>query len=153
MTDNPYPQPAAADIRLTDILHALSDPGRVKMVQVLADGGYHACNVDEFGLDITKSTLSHHFKTLREAGLTTIKVNGRNMWIALREEELEDRFPGLIAGVTSAEARNDLQKGADYGTADAEAGAPAAAEAEASDAAAAASEGGAATEAGTGSAR
>ncbi|MDF2442518.1 MAG: hypothetical protein JWR01_721 [Subtercola sp.] len=109
MPDNPFPQPDAADIRLTHILRALADPGRVKMLQVLADGEYHACNVDEFGLDIQKSTLSHHFKTLREAGLTTVIIEGRSHRIALRSSELEARIPGLIASLTSQSAVEDLR--------------------------------------------
>ncbi|RFA10227.1 transcriptional regulator [Subtercola boreus] len=109
MTDNPFPQPDVDDIRLTNILRALADPGRVKMLQVLADGEYHACNVDEFGLDIQKSTLSHHFKTLREAGLTTVIVEGRSHRIALRGDELEARFPGLVAFLTSESAVEDLR--------------------------------------------
>lgn len=108
MTDKSFPQPNADDIRLTDILRALSDPGRVKMLQVLADDGYHACTVDEFGLDITKSTLSHHFKTLREAGLTTVLIEGRHHRIALRRKELDERFPGLIDSLTSAAAVADV---------------------------------------------
>ena len=108
MPDDLYPQPAVDDIRLTTVLHVLSDPGRVKMVQVLADGEYHACNVTEFGLDITKSTLSHHLKTMREAGLTTIDIRGRNKSIALRTADLEQRFPGLISALTSPSAINDL---------------------------------------------
>ncbi|MEF2977574.1 ArsR/SmtB family transcription factor [Subtercola sp. YIM 133946] len=108
MPDNPYPQPQTADIRLTDVLRALADPGRVKMVQVLSDGAFHRCTVDDFGLDITKSTLSHHFKTLREAGLTTVKIDGRNHSIALRSDDVESRFPGLLASLTSAEAIDDV---------------------------------------------
>ena len=111
MTDNPYPQPAAEDIRLTDVLRALSDVGRVRMVQVLADGDYHACTVGEFGLNITKSTLSHHFKTLREAGLTTVDVDGRNHSIALRVDDLEQRFPGLLKSLTSENAVHDVARG------------------------------------------
>lgn len=108
MPDHPFPQPDVDDIRLTAILRALADPGRVRMVQVLADGAYHACNVDEFGLDIQKSTLSHHFKMLREAGLTTVRIDGRSHSIALRMAELEERFPGLITSLTSEAAVADL---------------------------------------------
>lgn len=110
MPDSSFPQPDADDIRLTGILRALADPGRVRIVQVLADGEYHACNVEEFGLDIQKSTLSHHFKTLREAGLTTVDITGRNHCIALRSGELEARFPGLIASLTSEAAVADVSR-------------------------------------------
>jgi DNA-binding transcriptional ArsR family regulator len=102
--------PEAEDIRLTDVLRALSDPGRVRMLAVLSDGLFHACNVEEFGLDIQKSTLSHHFKTMREAGLTEVRVQGRNHDIRLRAAELEARFPGLVEALTSPAALADLQR-------------------------------------------
>jgi DNA-binding transcriptional ArsR family regulator len=103
-----FPMPEARDIRLTDILRALSEPGRVRMLAVLSDGEFHPCNVDEFGLDIQKSTLSHHFKTMREAGLTEVRVQGRNHDIRLRSADLESRFPGLIEALTSPAAVADL---------------------------------------------
>lgn len=108
MPDNPYPQPEPDEIRLTEILRALADPGRVKMLQVLADGEYHACTVEEYGLDLTKSTLSHHFKALREAGLTTVRIDGRHHSIALRRDDIESRFPGLIGSLTSETAVADV---------------------------------------------
>ena len=104
-----FPMPAAEDIRLTDILRALSDPGRVRMLALLADDGYHACTVETFGLDVQKSTLSHHFKTLREAGLTETRVLGRNHDVRLRRQTLDARFPGLIDSLTSPAAIADLR--------------------------------------------
>jgi DNA-binding transcriptional ArsR family regulator len=50
----------------------------------------------EWGVDIQKSTMAHHFKTLREAGVTRTIVSGRTHEIQLRREELDDRFPGLV---------------------------------------------------------
>ncbi|PJJ62018.1 ArsR/SmtB family transcription factor [Compostimonas suwonensis] len=110
MSGKEYPVPAADDIRLTDILRALSDPGRVKMLEVLSDGEYHPCSVDAFGLNVSKSTLSHHFKTMREAGLTTVRIQGRNFDVRLRKAELDERFPGLIDALTSTNAVADLHR-------------------------------------------
>lgn len=108
MSGKDFPIPAADDIRLTEILRALSDPGRVKMLTVLADGDYHSCNAESFDLDVQKSTLSHHFKTLREAGLTETRVQGRNWDVRLRTDDLDKRFPGLIAALTSPDAIADI---------------------------------------------
>ncbi len=99
--------PAAEDIRLADILRALVDPGRLRMLAVLADGGFHPCRREEFGLDIQKSTLSHHFKTLREAGLTVTRVQGRNYDMRLRRADLDGRFPGLLDALIAANALDD----------------------------------------------
>lgn len=103
------PIPDADDIRLAGILRALSDPGRLRMLMVLADGLYHPCKPEAFGLDLQKSTLSHHLKTMREAGLTITRVQGRTYDVVLRVEELEHRFPGLIAALTSNAARADFE--------------------------------------------
>ena len=83
-------------VELVDVLRALSDPSRLRIVQVLADGEAHSKNALDWGLDLQKSTLAHHFKTLREAGVTRTLVEGRRHWIELRRAELDAKFPGLI---------------------------------------------------------
>lgn len=95
------PQPEVAEIDLRDVLRALGDDVRLQIVTVLADGRYHPCRVEEFGIDLHKSTLSHHFKVLRESGVTMTEQLGRNHQVRLRAEDLEARFPGLLASVTS----------------------------------------------------
>ncbi len=104
-----FPMPPVADIRLTDILRALSDPGRVKILAVLSDGEYHPCNLEAFGLGVQKSTLSHHLKTMRELGLTEARIRGRNYDVRLRKADLESRFPGLIEALTSERAIADIR--------------------------------------------
>ena len=99
------PQPEPGEIRLRELLHALGDDVRLRIVRVLADGRYHPCQVDEFGIDLHKSTLSHHFKVLREAGVTTTELLGRNHQVRLRIEDLESRFPGLVTSVIAALTR------------------------------------------------
>jgi DNA-binding transcriptional ArsR family regulator len=93
---DPYPAPDFEEVQLVDVLRALADPARLAIVRVLADGEPHAKTADLWGLDIQKSTLSHHFKTLREAGLTRTIVTGRTHEIQLRRAELDARFPGLV---------------------------------------------------------
>ncbi|GAA2058367.1 MULTISPECIES: ArsR/SmtB family transcription factor [Leifsonia] len=94
MTD--YPTPDMADVQLVEVLRALADPIRLQIVRVLADGRPHPKSMTEWGFDIQKSTMAHHFKTLREAGVTRTIVSGRTHAIQLRRDELDERFPGLI---------------------------------------------------------
>lgn len=97
-----YPIPDLADVELVDVLRALGDPIRLQILRVLADGDPHPKHVTEWGFDVQKSTMSHHFKTLREAGLTETLVDGRTHSIRLRRAELDARFPGLVESVIAA---------------------------------------------------
>jgi DNA-binding transcriptional ArsR family regulator len=91
---------AERELVLADVLAALSDPIRLRIVVQLADGLEHACN--SFGLPITKSTCSHHFKVLREAGVVSTRVEGKSRLNRLRRDALEQSFPGLIDAVIAA---------------------------------------------------
>lgn len=97
-----FPEPDAENIALVAVLKALGDPIRLQIVSVLADGGFHPCSIDEYGLGLHKSTLSHHFKTLREAGITATRVMGREHAVKLRDDAIESRFPGLLSSVLAA---------------------------------------------------
>lgn len=85
---------------LGTVLHALSDPIRLRIVAQLADGGEHTCG--SFGLPIAKSTCSHHFRVLREAGVVAQRIDGKCRFNRLRSDELDQRFPGLLAAVLQA---------------------------------------------------
>lgn len=100
MTD-PFPVPDMADVSLVEIMRALSDPTRLRIVQVLADGSEHPKATDIWGFEVQKSTMAHHWKTLREAGLTRTLVDGRTHTIQLRRAELDTKFPGLIAALSA----------------------------------------------------
>ena len=90
--------PDRDEIALADVLHALSDPMRLRIVAKLAaHGGEHTCK--SFDLPIVKSTCTHHFKVLREAGLIHQRVVGTKRVNSLRREDLEHRFPGLLDAV------------------------------------------------------
>jgi DNA-binding transcriptional ArsR family regulator len=90
--------PDRADLELTAVLHALSDPGRLRIVQILAaDDGPRRCG--SFGLDVSKSTMTHHFRVLREAGVIRQWCEGTSKLSVLRREDLEARFPGLLEAV------------------------------------------------------
>ena len=95
------PEPEPAEMRLEDVLQALGDPVRLQIVRKLqACDAPKACGT--FELPVGKSTASHHFKVLRESGLIRQRVEGRERLTELRSEDLEDRFPGLLASVLAA---------------------------------------------------
>jgi len=107
MNENPYPQPTIDSVDLIGVLRALGDPVRLRIVVRLADNDYHSFKPEEYGLDLHKSTLSYHFKTLREAGITATLVAGRNHGLKLRRDDLEARFPGVLNSIISAATRAD----------------------------------------------
>lgn len=93
--------PRRAEIQLAAVLHALSDPVRLKIVAALASAdGEHSCG--SFDLPVTKSTCTHHFKVLREAGIIHQRQEGTARLNTLRREDLEARFPGLLETVLEA---------------------------------------------------
>ena len=94
--------PAANEIELAAVLHALSDPMRLQIVVGLADGAQRPCG--SFNLPVTKSTCTHHFKVLREAGVIRQRLEGTTRLNSLRRGELEQRFPGLLDSVLLAAA-------------------------------------------------
>jgi DNA-binding transcriptional ArsR family regulator len=63
------------------------------------------CPCGSFGLDVTKSTLTHHFRVLREAGVVSQAVVGTSKLNTLRRGDLDARFPGLLDAVLAAERR------------------------------------------------
>jgi len=86
---------------LVDVLHALSDPIRLAIVRAIADAeGELSCN--QMPVTISKSTASHHFKVLREAGVLDMRVEGTRRFHSIRRDELERRFPGLLDSVLNA---------------------------------------------------
>ena len=81
---------------IEEVLAALSDPVRLQIVRTLAEADEGlACGT--FGLPVTKSTASHHFKVLREAGIIEQEMRGRTRHNTLRRDDLERRYPGLLA--------------------------------------------------------
>ena len=72
------------------MLYALSDPTRLDIVKALCETKEKACG--EFKLH-AKSTLSHHFKVLREAGVTRTRMEGRNRYTSLRREGPRRKIP------------------------------------------------------------
>lgn len=93
-----HPEPAEFDV--LDILHALSDPTRMTIARTLRAAPERACGT--FPVDVAPSTLTHHFRVLREAGIIRQREDGNRRWTALREEDLEGRFPGLLDMIVTA---------------------------------------------------
>lgn len=89
--------PVLEGVELPDVLHALSDPVRLDIVRRLAEGEERPCGC--LCESVSKSTLSHHLKVLRQAGLTQTRADGTARLVSLREAELEERFPGLLQAV------------------------------------------------------
>jgi DNA-binding transcriptional ArsR family regulator len=97
------PEPHVTEVRLEAVLQALGDPVRLLIVsQLHASENTRTCG--SFDLPVGKSTASHHFKVLREAGVIRQHVEGRRRQTELRESDLEERFPGLLASVLTAAA-------------------------------------------------
>lgn len=96
-----YAHPEMTEITLSMVLQALADPCRMAIVRELlrAEGRALACN--EVPLEISKATRSHHFETLRDAGLIYTKAEGTKCMTSLRKAELDDRFPGLLTLVVT----------------------------------------------------
>ncbi|MFC7814657.1 MULTISPECIES: ArsR/SmtB family transcription factor [unclassified Streptomyces] len=89
--------PSLEEMHLRSVMNALSDPLRYEVVSVLAhaaDDAERHCS--SFGLPVSKSTRSHHFRVLREAGLIRQVDRGNSRMARLRADDLETRFPGLL---------------------------------------------------------
>jgi DNA-binding transcriptional ArsR family regulator len=89
--------PAEDAIELTAVLQALADPLRLQIVRELDALDERACGL--FAQSVAPSTRSHHFRTLRDAGVTRTRVVGTRRMVSLRRDELDRRFPGLLDAV------------------------------------------------------
>lgn len=92
--------PGAGEIDLLAVLHALSDPTRMTIVRILRAETERLCGT--FPVAVAPSTLTHHFRILREAGLIRQRDDGNRRWTALRLDDLEARYPGLLDRILAA---------------------------------------------------
>ncbi len=93
-----HPEVEAFD--LATVLFALSDPARLAIVrQIAGQAPGHEVTCQNVALDMPKSTRSHHLKVLREAGVTRTTPRGRERVVSLRRDDLEQRWPGLLAAI------------------------------------------------------
>ena len=101
----PLFHPSIEEVTVEGILHALSDPVRVAMyADIVGQECPQSCSnfLTVSDKAIPKSTLSQHFKILREAGLIRSERHGVEMHNISRCTELEQRFPGLIRAIVTA---------------------------------------------------
>lgn len=102
--------PPKEDVSLVGILFALSDPIRLRIVRLLSQQGEQSCSVFSGSTEseqIPKSTLTHHFKVLREAGLISTRNAGTQRFISLRNKDLEQRFPRLLKVILNTPQDHD----------------------------------------------
>ncbi|MBD2678243.1 MULTISPECIES: helix-turn-helix transcriptional regulator [Nostoc] len=92
--------PDRKNISLPGVLYALGDPVRLEIVRLLASEGEQCCA--RFDFAIAKSTMSNHFKILRESGIVFTRKEGTHHINILRREDLEMLFPGLLDAVLKA---------------------------------------------------
>ncbi len=101
-TLDPIPHPGRDQLELAAVLHALSDPIRLRIVAGLAGSDPRSCG--SFELPVTKSTCTHHFKVLREAGVIRQRQEGTARLNTLRRDDLDARFPGLLDTILASAA-------------------------------------------------
>lgn len=94
--------PSMQDVALESVLYALSDPIRLSIVRQLDSQGEMTCGQFCSGANKGKSTMTHHFKVLRDSGVIRTRVDGREHFTSLRRHELEQQFPGLLDAVLQA---------------------------------------------------
>ena len=102
-SDDPL-APDLASVDVLTVLQALSDPVRLQIVRQLAgcDAGAGGLMCGQIDLPVSKSTGSHHLKTLHNAGITAERQQGVCKYISLRRTDLDERFPGLLDSVLRA---------------------------------------------------
>lgn len=98
----PFVHPAIEDVTLESVLYALADPTRLEIVKKLSGRGCALNCSEAVPVDLPKSTRSHHFQVLREAGLIKSERRGTEVVNGLRCAEIEKRFPGVISSILKA---------------------------------------------------
>lgn len=94
-----FKHPLPAEVVLERLLYALSDPVRMEIVRYLSGVPEASCGELDGGRP--KSSMSHHFRVLRDAGLVHTRNVGTTHMNSLRSEELNLRFPGLLDCILS----------------------------------------------------
>jgi DNA-binding transcriptional ArsR family regulator len=101
-----FVHPAKEDITLAGVLGALSDPLRLKILEKLLErrDGALSCSAAAPCADMAKSTLSHHFRVLRDAGLIRTTKQGVEHLNSVRWDDVNERFPGLLRTILKFQA-------------------------------------------------
>lgn len=93
-------EPKPTELLLTAVLYALSDETRLQIVRSLDSTDEIACGY--FDIDMPKSSLSHHFRVLRTAGIIATRKDGTALLNRLRRTDLDERFPGLLDSILAS---------------------------------------------------
>jgi DNA-binding transcriptional ArsR family regulator len=101
----PIAHPALEDVTLPFVLYALSDPIRLQIVRRLREAHKELSCSDATGTPLPKSTMSFHFKALREAGLIRTRQEGRTKYNSINPG-FDKRFPGLLKSILSQKCGN-----------------------------------------------
>jgi DNA-binding transcriptional ArsR family regulator len=101
----PFLHPTLDDVTLESVLYALADPVRLSIVCKLAEGNCPMNCSSAAPVKLPKSTQSHHYQVLREAGLIRSERRGTEVVNTLRCTEINAKFPGIIPAILIAAAR------------------------------------------------
>ncbi|TDN64089.1 ArsR/SmtB family transcription factor [Scandinavium goeteborgense] len=99
--------PEREQIRLENVLFALGNALRLEIVKALADGSELSCGA--LRQDVAKSTMTHHWRVLRDSGVIWQRPQGRENMISLRRDDLDVRFPGLLDTLLQSIRNNSAQ--------------------------------------------
>lgn len=99
--------PEREQIRLENVLFALGNALRLEIVKALADGSELSCGA--LRQDVAKSTMTHHWRVLRDSGVIWQRPQGRENMISLRRDDLDVRFPGLLDTLLQTIRNNSAQ--------------------------------------------
>jgi len=105
MSPRKFFHPDVSELTLHRILFALSDPTRLAVVLDLLKDGERASG-DLLAESVPRSTMTHHLKILREAGVTRTRTEGMRCLISLRREDVDARFPGLLDAIMAHGSTN-----------------------------------------------
>lgn len=103
MAPSELPHPGADDLEVGPILLALADENRRRVIAELAAQPDEERLCASFDLPVSKSSRTHHWRVLREAGLVQQRDAGNRLYMRLRKKDLDRRFPGLIEAVVTAD--------------------------------------------------
>jgi DNA-binding transcriptional ArsR family regulator len=100
--------PTRDQITIDGVLSALGNPLRLAVVQILLGGDAQNCGSVLKVLGVTsKSTMTHHWRVLRESGVIWQQPSGRENLLSLRRDDLDARYPGLLDAILAGVLRDD----------------------------------------------
>jgi DNA-binding transcriptional ArsR family regulator len=108
----PFVHPGIEDVTLESVLYALADPTRLEIIKKISGFGCGMNCSSAAPAELPKSTQSHHFQILREAGLIRSERRGTEVVNTVRCAEIEKRFPGVVSAILKASDKAKKKAGA-----------------------------------------